>query len=191
MKKQTYIVTGLVVLAIAGGLLAHWYNTPTQRLKRLEKQYGSQPIYKSIQTSLTKNINNVYKNPEDTASVLGLGTNFYILGDYSTALSYYKKAEKLDPNNFLPHYNAGQAYNALKQYDEAKSEFLTSNRLNPDHYGTYFELENLYVIHYKDQLGDMEALYKKAIELYPTDENFKAALNQFYDRTGQQEKMTK
>lgn len=191
MKKQIYIVALLAIILGFGASWYHRYNTPEAQFARIKKQYSENPSFASIETPLKRNLTNFYNNPKDAEAAIGVGSNFYVLSDYKDALYYYQKAEKLVPDNFLPHYNSGEAYYQLKQYDDSKKELLESNRLNPSHYGTYFELENLYVIHFKDHLSVMEDLYKKAIEQFPDDKNFKSALNQFYDRTGQKDKMTK
>ncbi len=62
---------------------------------------------------------------KETIELLNLGIAEKRNGNYSQALSYYKKACQLNPYNSNVYYNSGKLYCGLGEYDEAIKNFLT------------------------------------------------------------------
>jgi len=56
------------------------------------------------------------------------------------ALKYYKKAEKLNPNNYLIPFNIAITYINKKEYENAQKYLLKALQLNPNHSSSHFYL---------------------------------------------------
>jgi tetratricopeptide (TPR) repeat protein len=94
------------------------------------------------------------------------GDRFLKKGDYRSAISYYKKAIKIQPDIYSAIGNLGIAYMQLKNYDKAihKFEYLLQNDTNNIH-TNYYNLAELY-----KQKGDIEtaiSYYIKSAEANP------------------------
>ena len=77
----------------------------------------------------------------------------------------FEKAIKLKPDDHDVHYNMGNAYDDLKEYEKAIECYKKAIELKPDYYDAYYNMGNAY-----DDLKEYEKAiecYKKAIELKP------------------------
>ncbi len=95
------------------------------------------------------------------------GNSYLREGRYEEAISEYKKAIRIAPNNASLYYNLGFTYNKLGQYQQAVKYFNKAIGINPDDFDAYTELGFAY-----DQLGKYpEAIkyYEKALQIKPND----------------------
>jgi tetratricopeptide (TPR) repeat protein len=192
MTKNTKSIIGALVvvgLIIAGYAYNRHYTSPDAQFDRLAQQYGDNSIFRAMEPSLKRNLFALAKEPKNPDYLNALGTNFYVLEDYDTALEYYGQVLELTPDNFLAHYNAANAYKQLKNYPKAEEHYRKAIEINPEYITAYFSLDELFTTVLTDKKDQMEQMYKDAIAKYPTNENFKLALNDFYRRTGQMDKI--
>lgn len=94
---------------------------------------------------------------------------FWARGQYDSAIDSYKAEIALDPNYGWNYYSLGQAYEGLKQWDKAKSQYILAIdkvKNDPRIAKAYNNLGGIYM----DWDGDyFKALdnFKKAVELKP------------------------
>ena len=109
-------------------------------------------------------------SPEELAK---RGGEFYRVGQYSSAISEYSEAIRLDPDFAKAYYNRGHAFIGAGQLDFAMSDYekaLVLNPMLPDPYGNlashYFEKA---VVQLENKgLAKAESDYRKALQLNPT-----------------------
>jgi tetratricopeptide (TPR) repeat protein len=68
----------------------------------------------------------------EVRSLVRQGNGFYLRQKYEQALSFYQRAEVLEPDNLIIHYNLGNSYYRLGRYADAVSELsLATVNKNP------------------------------------------------------------
>jgi protein O-GlcNAc transferase len=93
---------------------------------------------------------------------------------YEAAQGPFAKAERLDPDNFEPHYNLGLTYFRLRDYGAARRPLESAAALRPEHFETAAVLgSTLFAL--GDDYGALRQL-RRAHELQPGDEKVKALL---------------
>jgi Flp pilus assembly protein TadD len=93
---------------------------------------------------------------------------------YEAAKAPLAKAERLDPENFEPHYNLGLTYFRLKDYAAARKPLESAAALRAEHFETVAVLgSTLFAL--GDDYGALRLL-RRAHELRPGDEKVKALL---------------
>lgn len=102
------------------------------------------------------------------------GTKEYLKENYTGALTYYLKAEQVQPERFVAYYNAGNAYRNLDQISKAQEQFESALRYGPEEYAVYAALEEVYVVLQRD-FDAARAMYQKAIQMYPESSRFHQA----------------
>ena len=124
-------------------------------------------------TEMLKNIPQVaYQN----ADMLGNIANFYIQNkDYHQALDLLKKANKINTNNFVIHYNMGVCY-----YYLSESTFVELNKLEAE--GKKDEATPLRT-DYENYLHYATIYFEKVLEKEPNDLNVLKSLKSIYART--------
>jgi tetratricopeptide (TPR) repeat protein len=66
-------------------------------------------------------------------SFVRAGNEFFRAGDADKAISEYREALKLNPNNFQAHYRLGfLLYNVTKEYEQGMAHYAKAIRINPD-----------------------------------------------------------
>jgi tetratricopeptide (TPR) repeat protein len=75
---------------------------------------------------------------------------------YDTARQDLLAAETKDPNNYLVHYNLGNVYLALKDFESAVKQYTLSISLNRKHASSYLNRASAYITlkKWKEALGD-------------------------------------
>ena len=108
-----------------------------------------------------------------------LGAVYTGLGQKDEAITSYRKALEINPDNATTHNNLGVALNSLGRHKEAVSCFQKALELNPDYTVAHMNLANNL-----NTIGKYEeavASYERALELNPdhadTHNNLGAALN--------------
>jgi tetratricopeptide (TPR) repeat protein len=104
---------------------------------------------------------------------------FWARGEYDKAIESYKAEIALDPNDGWNYYNLGQAYEGLKQWDKALSQYIIAIDKVKDDPRIAKAYNNLGAI-YLDWKGDyFKALdnFKRAMELKPNERRYKENYN--------------
>ena len=115
---------------------------------------------KNIETAIIKLVENFHSNLFDdvissTLLLLNqypklpilynlLGASYASKDQNKLAIKYFKKAIKLDSNNFEYYNNIGKSLFSLNLYDEAKLYFEKSLEIKKDNFDTYFNIGLIY-----------------------------------------------
>lgn len=114
------------------------------------------------------------------------GKEAFDKGDYSTAISYFKKATESDPQDGDNFRWLGHAYYRNGQYQEAVDAYKQALSLPHNknvEYDSWRGLSNAY-----EELGQLDPAIssrKKCIELLPNDSDNFASLSRFYNKNKQ------
>lgn len=93
------------------------------------------------------------------------GRELFKQNNYSSALDYFQKAVKSDPNNIDYLTELAITHYKLKNYNEAIKSYEKIISLNPDNISSYNRIGNIYWI--KKDFERAEFYFRKAIELDP------------------------
>ena len=109
-------------------------------------------------------------NPATEDSILGAAASYQALGDYNSAIEYYKKAEQINPNNAETPYYIGYLYSEQQNWALAETYLKKAVEKNP-------ESEAKELLAYVTQNGSLSVL-NEGIALYEQN-NFQNALLKF------------
>lgn len=130
----------------------------------MEILYGLERIY----------LKKLAQTPSDAELNANIGAIKQAQGDFDSALSYYGKAEQLNPNNITTRINVGTLYQQKKQYTKAIQAYDSVLTLHP---------ENQDALYYKAQalseMGDKKgalSLYKKVASMNPANKDVRNAI---------------
>jgi len=114
---------------------------------------GKEPVIQDVRIyqGQTTAINTNHQNNMDK------GIELYDLGKYEEAITYFKKALEIDPNNAHALNNIGRAYAQLADYEIAKKYFEQAIQIDPNYQNALSNLGHVYQI-----LGK----YEEAIKYY-------------------------
>ena len=114
------------------------------------------------------------QTPSDAELNANLGAIKQAQGDFDAALSYYGKAEQLNPNNVTTRLNVGTLFQQKKEYQKALQSYDSVLTLYPD---------NTQALFYKAQLYNETGRKKEALELFrkvntldPSNKDAKSAI---------------
>ena len=110
--------------------------------------------------------------PATEDSMLGVAASYQALGDYNSAIEYYKKAEQINPKNAEIPYYIGYLYSEQQNWALAENYLKKAVGLNPQS-----EAKNL--LSYVTQNGSLSIL-NEGIDLFEKN-NFQTALIKFND----------
>jgi tetratricopeptide (TPR) repeat protein len=105
---------------------------------------------------------------------------FWSRGQYDEAIDAYKAEIALDPGYGWNYYNLGQAYEGLKQWDKAISQYIIAidkEKKDPRIAKAYNNLGTLYMNWKGDYFRALDN-FTKAVELRPNVKLYKANYNQ-------------
>jgi tetratricopeptide (TPR) repeat protein len=83
------------------------------------------------------------------------------------AISYYKNALEITPNNKILNYNLGKLYQDLGQLESAKEQYQNLIAIDPNSYPAYNNLGYI-AFYYEDNYEEAVRYYSKAIEINPS-----------------------
>ena len=109
-------------------------------------------------------------NPATEDSMLGAAASYQALGDYNSAIEYYKKAEQINPNNAEIPYYIGYLYSEQQNWALAENYLKKAVEKNP-------QSEAKELLAYVTQNGSVSVL-NEGIELYEQN-NYQSALVKF------------
>ena len=126
-----------------------------------------------------------YKKLAQTPSDAELNANFGAIkqaqGDFDEALSYYSKAEKLNPENVTTRLNVGTLFQQKKDYQKALTAYDSVLTLNPNNTQAL-----LYKAQALDEMGDKQnslAIYKRLLTLEPANAEARNQVNKIMKET--------
>ncbi len=121
-------------------------------------------------------------DPYSTEYLMRLGLLYQRSNRLQDALQVYQKANEIEPDNTISHMNTGTILVQLKQFPEAEKVFQKIIASDPNFFGGYRELAQLY-LKTGTKLPDALKLAKTAIELEETAPNY-FILSWAYDKNG-------
>lgn len=127
----------------------------------------------------------VVKNTKDPMGYLLLGASLYWSGKVDDAVSEYKEALCLSPNNALAHQLLGIAAGWKGNLQEAQDYFLQANKLDPNKADTNMNLGSTYAAQQNwDKALDH---FRRSVELSPRDPLYHYQLGSLYEKLGRDE----
>lgn len=109
-------------------------------------------------------------NPATEDSMLGVAASYQALGDYNSAIEYYKKAEQINPNNADTPYYIGYLYSEQQNWSLAENYLKKAVQKNP-------QSEAKELLSYVTQNGSVSIL-NEGIDLFDKN-NYQTALLKF------------
>lgn len=138
------------------------YNTALANSKGdMEILYSLERIY----------LKKLAQTPSDAELNANIGAIKQAQGDFDAALSYYGKAEQLNPENINTRLNVGTLFQQKKDYQKAIKSYDSVLTLYPDNIQA-----NLYKAQALSEMGDKAnalTLYKKVLSLDPANQTAK------------------
>ena len=152
-------------------------NLVLKTLKDVQGDYQSTQLALAAKSYEEKDYKNAIKQylaitPATEDTMLGVAASYQALNDYDNAITYYKKAESLNPKNAEIPYYIGYLYSEQQKWDEAETYLKKAVQLNP-------ESEAKQLLSYVAQNGTLGVL-NEGIELYEK-QNYTTALDKFND----------
>lgn len=114
------------------------------------------------------------ETPSDAELNANIGAIKQAQGDFDSALSYYAKAERLNPDNVTTRLNVGTLYQQKKDYNKALKSYDSVLTLYPNNVQA-----NLYKAQALSEMGDKAnalTLYRKVLSLDPANAAAKAEI---------------
>ena len=109
-------------------------------------------------------------NPATEDSLLGVAASYQALGDYNSAIEYYKKAEQINPNNADTPYYIGYLYSEQQNWSLAENYLKKAVQKNP-------QSEAKELLSYVTQNGSVSIL-NEGIDMFDKN-NYQTALLKF------------
>jgi tetratricopeptide (TPR) repeat protein len=130
----------------------------------LENSKGDMEVLYALERIYLKKL---AQSPSDAELNANLGAIKQSQGDFTSALSYYAKAEQLNPSNVNTRLNVGTLFQQQKDYQKAIKSYDSILTLYPNNVQA-----NLYKAQALSEMGDKNgalALYKKVLSLEPAN----------------------
>lgn len=94
-----------------------------------------------------------------------LGLIYFKRAQYASALSEFREAHRVEPNNVVVIHQIGETYVALGETEKARSFFEEATKVAPDNHQAYHRLAQFYLA--KGLLKPAATVFRKVIELSP------------------------
>ena len=121
------------------------------------------------------------QTPNDAELNANIGAIKQAQGDFETALSYYGKAEKLNPSNVTTRLNVGTLFQQRKEYQKAIQSYDSVLTLYPNNTQALLYKAQVY-----KEMGDSKTAlnyYKKVLSIDPANSVAKAELSEVIKAT--------
>ena len=115
------------------------------------------------------------QTPNDAELNANIGAIKQAQGDFETALSYYGKAEKLNPSNVTTRLNVGTLFQQRKEYQKAIQSYDSILTLYPNNTEALLYKAQVY-----KEMGDSKTalnLYKRILSIDPNNAGAKAEIS--------------
>jgi Flp pilus assembly protein TadD len=109
----------------------------------------------------------VQKSPGNGRGLMAYGIQLLNKGDYSGALTYFRRAQELTPNYYFLVINLAIAENATKQTEQAERHFRQALAMAPTYPDSYIYYARFLVAH--GRVEEARPLLRRALELSPAD----------------------
>lgn len=152
-------------------------NTVLKTLQDVEKDSASTKLSAASSSYENKDYKRALQQylaitPATEDSMLGAAASYQALGDYNSAIEFYKKAEKINPNNAETPYYIGYLYSEQQNWGLAETYLKKALQKNP-------QSEAKELLAYVTQNGSV-SLLNEGIDLFEKN-NFQNALVKFND----------
>ena len=109
--------------------------------------------------------------PEHAATISNLGYIAFALGEYHEAAARFANAAQASSNRPIEaadyHYNVGAAREALGQWSDARDAYRAASELDPNHFGSLYNLGTLYMGRHLRHTPSAERYLKLALRAAP------------------------
>lgn len=128
----------------------------------------------------------IAENPSDADSLMNLGHVYRILGQPREANRFYRKALKLDPDNFHLNVFAGLQSAQDKDLDQAIEKLSAAIEKNPMDYYAWMARARVYMMKHEYEKAALD--FEKVLEIQPESRQAALALSLVYQQLGQNQK---
>ena len=106
-------------------------------LKEMQKDYDTTRLAAAASSFEAKDYKKAIKQylditPATENTMIGVAASYQELNDYDNAITYYKKAEAINPKNAEIPYYIGYLYSEQNKWNEAESYLKKAIAMNPD-----------------------------------------------------------
>ncbi|MBN1768571.1 MAG: alkaline phosphatase family protein [Prolixibacteraceae bacterium] len=115
----------------------NYYYQMASAYAKLGKWRESAPLFQKV----------IDSDPENSLALTGLGYAYYADGNYNDALELTLSAIEINFYNSLSHFNLGQIFEALKEYQNAAHAYEASLKIAPGNGQARNKVISLYVNH--------------------------------------------
>lgn len=184
MKKKYLGIALLMSLILS-------VNTVSAKMTKEAHQYYQQAStceYKQDMAGAVKFILKAIEvnNDDDVLLYTKLGGLYSNMEKYQDAVTAYRKALELRPNDAFIYVSLGSIYQTLNDNDKALDAYKKAMELCPEYKFNYINIANVQLA--KGQYGDAEEYYNKFLELYPDNDEARANLAETYFMSDKAEK---
>jgi len=100
-------------------------------------------------------------------------------GEIGAAIEDYRWAVRMSPDNAAVHYDLGDAYEEIPDYDKALEQYQRAIDANPSFYPAYNNLSRLYILRRKDYSAALRLL-DRALSMQPQETSVKYTIYKNY-----------
>jgi len=165
-KKTKIIIAVVVIVLIAGGLLA-WKTWSWQGKMGDLRNYVTS-LFSGEEENLPEDIKAAYdalkNDPSDTSAYMKIAAWKKDNGKLEDAIELYEKALEVKPDDTLLLMNSADLYIRNKQYAEAAGAYLKVIEVNPKWLAAYRSLADLYRYQMPERSGEISVILKKGLE---------------------------
>ncbi|MCD7879501.1 MAG: tetratricopeptide repeat protein [Candidatus Gastranaerophilales bacterium] len=139
------------------------------------RQYLEIALSKNPSNSQAKELSD-YLAQKQAADYLTQAVNMYDSGKYKESIPLFDKIINLSPDNGNAYYYRALAYDGINSYQKAISDYKSALKYSPDMIIAYYSLGVDY-----DAIENYQSAkenYRKFVELYNSDDDFKAYAKQ-------------
>lgn len=120
MKKL--ILIALTLSAVSLSACTDWDRSNPEMPEGLKQQHEDR---------LNQSLEVLKTDPNDVSALFNIGFQYQELGDYKSAVEYYKKDLALEPNNTVTLNNIADIYEQVELYDQAATYIKQLYSLSP------------------------------------------------------------